>query len=188
MDQAVLVKSDRDSGARVMEVLSRAKIPVTLCEWSYIPQLEEWQLFIATPWYDSKGPRATYRALVDALQKAGIFARVPFRRVSFRSPRDPLIKALQQEQRDGFVHILKHPGHGNGTQYSLIFAPIKGEGGVVPVRRFSSLDDLRRFLAKDLRLGSHSIEDALDEMKRSGAGSIYPVSFSTRQVKKQAAS
>ena len=187
MDQAVLVKSDRDIGARVLEVLSRAKIPVTLCDWNYVPQLEEWQLIIATPWYDRKGPLATYTALVNALLEAGIYTRVPITRVSVRSPRDPRVQALQQAvkgQREGFVHILKHAGRGNGTQYSLIFAPIAGEAGVVPVRRFSSLDELRRFLDEDLRLGPHSIEEALDEMKRSGAGSIYPVAFSARQVKK----
>ncbi len=39
-----------------MEALSRRKIPVTLFDWTYIPQLEEWQIVVATPWYDSKGP------------------------------------------------------------------------------------------------------------------------------------
>jgi hypothetical protein len=186
MDQTVLVKSDRDIGARVIEALSRAKIPITLCEWNYVPQLEEWQLIIATPWYDSKGPQAAYRALMDALQEADIYEKVPVRRVYIKSPRDPLVKALQQDQKEGYVHILKHSGQGNGMHYSLIFAPTTGEGGAVPARRFSSLDDLRRFLEEDLRLGSYSIEEALDEMKRSGAGSIYPVALSARQVKKLA--
>src|SRR5258708_31433013 len=188
MDQTVLVKSDRDIGARVMEALSRAKVPVTLCEWHYVPQLEEWQLIIASPWYDSRGPQATYRSLVEALQEADIYEKAPLRRVYVKSPRDPLVKALQKEQKEGFVHILKQSGHGNGIHYSLIFAPIAGKGGALPARRFSSLDDLRRFLEEDLRLGSHSIEEALDEMKHSGAGSIYPVAFSSRRVKKLAMS
>ncbi len=167
-----------------MEALSRAKMPITFYGWNFVPELEEWQLIIATPWYDSKGPQTTYRALVDALQESGIYGRVPVRRVYIKSPRDPVVKALQKDQKEGFVHI----GQGNGMQYSLIFAPTTGEGGAVPVRRFSSLDDLRRFLEEDLRLGSHSIEGALDEMKRSGAGSIYPVALSSRQVKKLALS
>lgn len=169
-----------------MEALSRAKMPITFYSWNFVPELEEWQLIIATPWYDSKGPQATYRALVDALQESGIYPRVPVRRVYIKSPSDPLVKALQKDQKEGFVHILKHSGQGNGMHYSLIFAPNTGEGGAVPARRFSSLDDLRRFLEEDLRLGSHSIEEALDEMKRSGAGSIYPVVLSARQVKKLA--
>ncbi len=186
MDQAALVKNDRDIGAQVMEALSRVRIPVTLCEWNYVPQLEEWQLIIATPWYDTKGPHTTYRALVDALEKAQIYERVPMRRVFVKSPNDPLVKSLQQEakkQRQGFIHIIQHLRQ-NDKQYSLIFAPITGPGGAVPARRFSSLDDLKRFLAADLHLRSSSIEEAFNEMERSGTGSIYPVILTTRQVRK----
>jgi hypothetical protein len=182
MDQASLVKTDRDVGAQVMEALSQKRIPVTLCEWNYVPQLEEWQLVIATPWYDEKGPRTTYRALVDALQTIGVYERVPMRRVFIRSPDDPLVKTLQQEakeQHQGFVHILQH-----GSEYSIIFAPIHGPGGFVAARRFSSPDDLKHFLTDDLHLGQSSIDEALDETRRSGAGSIYPVMMTARQAKK----
>src|SRR5260370_16753048 len=109
MDQAVLVKSDRDIGARVMEVLSRAKIPVTFSEWNYVPELEEWQLIIATPWYDSKGPQATYRALEDALQEASIYEKVPLRRVFIMSSRNPPFKSLHPQIKNGFVHPLNPP-------------------------------------------------------------------------------
>ncbi len=97
MDQATLVKNDLDIGALVIEALD-GKIPITFWGWSYVPQLEEWQLNIATPWFDSKGPLRTYRKLVDALQKAGIYERVPMRRVVVRSPADALVKALQTGQ------------------------------------------------------------------------------------------
>jgi len=165
-----------------MEALSQTQIPVTLCEWNYVPQLEEWQLIIATPWYDSKGPRTTYRALVDALQNAGVYERVPMRRVFIRSPGDPLVKTLQREakqQHQGAAHILKH-----GSEYSLIFPPLSGSGGSVPARRFSSLDDLKQFLIDDLHLRPNSIDEALDEIRQSGAGSISPVTMTARQAKK----
>lgn len=182
MDQALLVKNDRDVGAQVMEALSGMKIPVTLCEWNYVPQLEEWQLVIATPWYDSKGPRTTYRALVDALQKTGVYERVPMRRVFVRSPEDPVVKDLQREARDqnqGFVHILQH-----GNQYSVIFAPHNGPGGAVQARRLTGIEDLQQFLTDDLHLRPIAINDAIDEVQRTGAASIYPVTLTTRQAKK----
>jgi hypothetical protein len=182
MDQALLVKNDRDVGAQVMEALSRSRIPVTLCEWNYVPQLEEWQMIIATPWYDSKGPLATYRALVDALQKTGVYERVPMRRVVVSSPDDPLVKTLlreAKEQHQGSAYILKH-----GSEYSLIFPPLYGSGGSVSARRFSSLDDLKQFLVDDLHLRSNSIDEALDEIRHSGAGSISPVTMTPRQAKK----
>jgi hypothetical protein len=186
MDQATLVKSDRLIEAEVLEALDRARVPVTLCEWNYVPELHEWQLIIATPWHDSKGPRTTYGAVVDALEKAGIYQRVPMRRVFLKSPGDSLVKLLQQEARtqwDGFVHIFRHHGNGKAQEYSLVFTPITRED-FAPVRRFSTLDDLKWFLAKDLHLDLNSFQSALDEMRRSGAGSIYPVTLTTRQIKK----
>jgi hypothetical protein len=180
-----LVKDDRDIGAQVLEALSRVKIPVTLSEWIYVPELEEWHMILATPWYDRKGPQTTYRALVDALQAAGIYERVPMRRLFIKSPSDPVVKTLQQEAREhkqGTVYLLKH-----GSKYSLIFPtafPITGAGGPVPARRFSNPDDLRRFLARELHLKSSSIEDALDEATHGGSASIYPVTLTSRDVRR----
>jgi hypothetical protein len=52
----------------VLEALSQTEIPVTFCDWNYVEQLGEAQLIIATPWYDDKGPRTTYSAVIDALK------------------------------------------------------------------------------------------------------------------------
>ena len=98
-----------------------------------------------------------------------------------------MVKALRhevREPRDGFVHILKQAHPKNGDQYSLIFAPIAGPGGVLPARRFSTLDDLKSFLAHDLHLRSSSIEDAIDEMKRTGVSSVHPVELAIRHARK----
>jgi len=187
MDQTTLVNRDLNAGARVMEALSRTKIPITLCKWVYLPELEEWHLVVASPWYDTKGALKTYGAVSDALERAGIYKKVPIGRVRVTSPANPLAQAPQRkasEPRDGFVHILKHAGSKNGDRYSLIFAPISGPGGALPARRFSTLDDLRLFLAKDLHLRSGSIEDAIDEMKRVGASSVHPVSLTIRHARK----
>jgi hypothetical protein len=186
MDQATLVSEDRVIEAQVLEALDRAGVPVTLCEWNYVPRLEEWQLIIATPWHESKGPRAAYRAVVDALEKAGIYQRVPIRRVFLKSPDDWLVKLLQHESRtrwDGFVHILRRHGNGKAQDYSLVFSPITREG-FAPVQRFSTVDDLRLFLIEDLHLSPGASRGALDEMRRTGAGSIYPVTLTARQLKK----
>ena len=67
MDKAALVKSDLEAEGRVIEALSRARIPITLVDWNYVPQLDEWQLVVATPWYDSKGPREANRLIINAL-------------------------------------------------------------------------------------------------------------------------
>lgn len=90
MDQALLVKGDRDIGAKVFNAMNRAGIQVTLFDWMYVPQLQEWQLIIASPWVDTKGLHTANRALVDALRRAGVYEGVPMRRVFLRSPNDPI--------------------------------------------------------------------------------------------------
>ena len=186
MDQIALVKTDRVIEAEVLDALDKAHLPVALCKWNYVPQVEEWQLIIATPWHDSKGPRTTWKALISALDKAGIYARVPMRRVFLKSPADPLVKLLQQEagsQWEGVVHVLRHPGNGHAPGYSVVFTPVTGAGSV-GVRRFSKLDDLKSFLLEDLGLGPSSVESAVGEMVRRSAGEIRPVSLTARQIKK----
>lgn len=187
MDQTALVKSDRDAGVRLMDALSRRGIPVTLFDWTYVPQLEEWQLVIATPWYDSKGPLTAYRALVDALRNTGVYERVPMRRVSVRSPGDPFVKTLEREvkeKKEGFLHILKYSDLNNGAQYSVFFAPISGPGGAVSARRFPNLDAAKVFLKDDVGVSVNLTEQMTDEVERTGTGSIYPVTLTTRQLKK----
>jgi hypothetical protein len=186
MDQSTLVKSDRIIEAQMLDALDRARVPVTLCEWNFIPQLEEWQLIIATPWHDSKGPRTAYREVIDVFEKAGIYQQVPMRRVFLKSPEDSLVKLLQQEagsQWDGFVHILRHHANGKGQEYSLVFSPVTRDG-FARVQRFSKLDDLQSFMSEELQLNPNILQSALDDMKRTGAGSIYPVTLTTRQIKK----
>jgi hypothetical protein len=188
MDQATLVRVDRVIEAQILEALDRARVPVTFCEWNYVPQLEEWQLIIATPWHDTKGPRTSYKAIIDAFEKAGIYRKVPIRRVFLKSPDDSFVKLLQPESRtrwEGFVHILRNHGNGKPQQYSLVFTPVTRVGSA-PAQRFSNLDDLRLFLVEDLHLTPNSSQAALDEMRHTGAGSIYPVTLSTRQLKKLA--
>ena len=97
MDKATLVKSDIDITALILDALSRTKIPVTFCDWRYVPQLEEWQLVIATPWVDEKGPRTTYRAVIDALRKARVYDDAPMRRIFLMSPHDPVVQELEKE-------------------------------------------------------------------------------------------
>lgn len=190
MDQAALVKSDGIVGARVLEALERVDMPIAFCTWNYVPQIQEWHLIIATPWHDTKGPRSAYRAAIDALDKAGIYRNVPIRRVILKSPNDPFVKLLQHLQQQetrtewrGFVHILQHRGNGKEQAYSIVFTPSTSEGAA-PVLRFSTVDDLRSFLADELHVNTNSVQDALAEMRRTGAASIFPVTLSTRRLKK----
>ena len=187
MDQETLVESDVVLAARMLDALSRSAMPVSFFDWHYVPELDEWQLVIATPWYDSKGPLSTWSALLDALQKAGVYELVPTRRVFLKSPDDPLVGALEQEgrqQRQGFVHVLRAGSATKSPEYSVIFAPITGGAGPVPAKHLANEADLASFLTDRLGLRKSAVEDALIEARRRGTSSIFPVHLSVRELKK----
>ena len=148
MDKETLVKSDIEIGGLIFDALSHAKMPVTLCDWRYVPEVEEWQLVIATPWYGKHGPHDTYLRLIEALQRAGIYEEVPMRRVFLVSPNDPIVQEMEKEiqtRAEGFIHLIRHADRQRDS-YSVIFAPISGPGGAVPAKHFSGLQALRDFL------------------------------------------
>lgn len=182
MDKATLVRSDLDIGGRIMLALSRSRIPVTLCDWNYVPQLDEWQLIIATPWYDSKGPHEAFSKIVVALQREGIYEEVPIRRIFVKSPEDPLVKALEQETKirtEGAIHIVDY---GNQS-YSLVFAPFSGSGGAVPAKRISGEEELREFLENRLQIHQSSVDEAFLNLARRRNTSIFHVRLTKREAR-----
>lgn len=179
MDQAILVERDVDIAGRVLEALSRTQMPVTFSDWHYVPQLGEWQLVIATPWCDTKGPITAWSAFLDALKSAGIDEEVPTRRVFLKSPNDPLVKSLEDEARErahGFLHLGRQLTPEGLPEYSAIFAPVTGRGGFVPSRRFSRREDLEQFLTTRLQLRKSAVSDALFEVDKVGYSSIFQFS------------
>lgn len=185
MDKTTLVRNDLDIGGKVLVALSRAKVPVTLCDWNYVPELDEWQLIIATPWYDKRGPHEANARIIAVLQEAGIYEEVPIRRLFVRSPQDPLVKALERElktQTEGTVHIVASARQ-NQNLYSLVFAPFTGPGGAMPAKNILGPDELRRFLEERLRISRSEAEEALNELNRKHSASIFHVSLTKRETK-----
>lgn len=186
VDKATLVRSDLDIGGRVMAALGRKKIPVILFDWNYVPQLDEWQLIIATPLYDSKGPREAYSRVFSALKEADIYQDVPLLRLSLRSPQDPLVKALEREmktEQEGVIHIVDYSRHGHNRQYSVGFSPFTARGGAVPSKKVSGVEELRELLEDRLYIGKSSVDEALLELERKGSASIFHVVLTKRQAK-----
>jgi len=189
MDKATLVRNDLEIEGRVLEALSRANIPVTLCDWNYVDEIDEWQLVVATPVYDSKGPLEAYSRVIGALQSAAIYEDVPIRRVSVLSPNDNLVKRLEQDikiRTEGAIHIVGYdenrPNH--EKVYSVIFTPFTGLGGAVPARRLTGLEDLRKFLEERLHIGKTTVKEALPELERKGSTSIFNVQLTNKDAKR----
>ena len=184
MDKASLVRSDREIEGLILQALSKAKVPITLCVWHYAEERAEWQLVIATPWYDSKGPRTASFSVFKALEAAGVYKAVPLRRVSVRSPKDSTVKALEQEIKDldeGAIHIVEISPK---RLYSVIFSPYRGQGGAVPAKQMHGLDELRAFLEKNLHIARSSVDQSLADLSRKGNTSISSVQLTNRQAKR----
>jgi hypothetical protein len=186
VDKATLVGTDLDFVGRVLSALRRARIPVTLVDWIFVPQLDEWQLVIASPWHDTKGPHETYTRVVTALQKEGTYQDVPIRRVFVRSPSDPRVKELEQELKtrtEGVIFIDEYERQGHRKIYSIKFAPFAGPSGAVPAKQISGVDELRNFLGNQLNVRQGKVQEALDELDRQRNAWIPNVQLSQREAK-----
>lgn len=67
-----LSKRDKDAEPKILAALQAHGIEIDNSEWRYIPQLEQWQLFIKTPFVKNRGEDEVLHAQNDALMKAGI--------------------------------------------------------------------------------------------------------------------
>lgn len=189
MDKATLVTKDHQILGLVQEALSRAKIPVTLVDWNYVSEIEEWHLVIATPLYDSKGPLAAVSRVIEALQRAGIYQEVPLLRLSVLSPNDAVVKALQRELKvrtEGTIAIvdMERDKLNHNKLYSVIFAPYTGPGGPVPARHLTGTEELRKFLEERLHIRKTAVEEALPELVRKGRVFIPNVQLTIKEAKR----
>jgi hypothetical protein len=186
VDKTAVVRSDLETRGLIQNALSLAAIPVTLVDVDYIPQLGEWQIFVATPLYDSKGPKEANRRVIKAFQDVGVYQGVPIRRVFVKSPNDSTVKELEaavKEKREGAIHILES-SRSKSERYSVIFAPFAGPGGAVPSRRFDSLENLRAFLEEEIGVSRSSVDEAFSDIRREHSASIFNVHLTRREAKK----
>jgi hypothetical protein len=170
---------------RVLKALSSAKIPITLCDVAYVPQLNEWQIVIATPLYDRKGPHEANFRVVKALQDEGFYKDIPIRRLTITSPDDPLVRALEQEtkvKREGSVEIFLVDNKRNS--FMVLFAPFVGPGGAIPAKHLVGIEDLCAFLENELFVSRSAVDEAISELKRKGETSIGNVQLTRKEVRK----
>jgi len=189
LDKETLVRRDIEVQGLVLDALSRARIPVTLCEWNSVDQLGESELVIATPWVDTRGLREANRRVLEALSVAGVYQSVPVRRLLVLSPHDPVVQTLEREVKiktEGVIHIKRedqnHPTLGG--HYSVIFAPFAGPGGAVPAKKIIGVEHLRQFFDSDLGISPEVFKPALDQLGRNGNASIRHVQLTHREAKK----
>jgi hypothetical protein len=184
LDSKTLVRRELEIENLVLNALASARIQVTLCVWNFVPQLDEHQLVIATPLYDSIGPRAANSRVLQALTDAGVYSDIPTRKLFVLSPSDPTVKELEAEvrvQTEGSIHITQEPGE----EYSLIFAPYIGStSGAMTFKRISGSDELRRFLTNRVHIWTDVTEQAIHELDIRQSTSVPHVQLTRREAKR----
>jgi hypothetical protein len=209
MATATLVNSDIEIGRQIVTALTRARIPVSVYLWAFVPQLQEWQFIIATPLVDSKGPLAAYGEVNKVLRKEGLFDDTPLRRIFLRRPHDRVLKSLEKESRAapqesfrvvnqqiggsfvedaylyrGSINIEESENLPRGitpSTYFITYTPYSGPGDSTV--RVNGLDDLRELLIK-LHISGDVVESTLRALPVKRRASIPNVQLRARDLKR----
>jgi hypothetical protein len=187
MDKTALVAGDLEIEGAVVEALSKAKIPVTAIDWTWVPQFEASKLVVVTSLYDAKGPRESYARILEALSEAGVYQSVPIRELFVIGPEDPLARELTRELKlvtEGVIHVSRTAVANAGDRYSIIFTPYRGTGGAIPSVTLKDRDELRSFLEKRLGIRRYVVDQAFEQLAKKGSVLLPDVQLNLRRAKK----
>ena len=205
MATAVLVNKDLEIGRRILGALADAHIPVSVAFWANVSESGEWQLFIATPLVDSKGPKSAYEQVLQTLHDKDMDQYLPWRRILLRSPKDPVLKSLekQTEITTGSIEIMEIANIPRGTSnvYYITYAPYSTEtyrilnesvgdrfveDAYVYGKMWATrgLDGLREWLSKFLHLDHDTVEAAIEVVSAKKAVSIPNVQLQPRDLRR----
>jgi hypothetical protein len=178
---------DREIEGLVLDALRRANVPVSMLDWDFYPDLNELQLVIATSLFNTAGPHEANARVLEALQYAGIYHRMPIRRIVVASPEDPKVKAVEQEMKlraEGSIHIVENPTSSGDKKYSIMFTPYTSSGGAVRAQVVTGRDQLISFLTGRLEIQTHHVASALVRLDTERSASISNVQLTLRKARK----
>jgi hypothetical protein len=95
MDRATLVTAEFGTGAKVLEILDRSGLAVSVAMWLYAPEYEDWRFVLSSRRLDNLPPSEAYGFVHDALEQAG-----------FPLERTPPLLILRMT--DPFIRTLRH--------------------------------------------------------------------------------
>ncbi len=173
-----------------------------------MPQIDEWQFFVATPLVDSKGPRSAYEQVLKSLRDyEGIDAELPWRRIFLKSPKDPTLRMLEKQSRilphdqfsvvnapiagsfieDVYVYgsaiIIESENipRGSPSAYYVTYAPYSGSGD--PTWIVTGLDHLTQLLSR-LHLNQDVVESVIEELSAKKKAFIPNVRLRAQDLKR----
>ncbi|GAG05740.1 unnamed protein product, partial [marine sediment metagenome] len=94
MDKTVLVEKAIEDGKKLIEALDKADFQVEAAMWFYLPDSDEWRLFIASPFVETNGPTEAYGFIQPVLANLKL-SEISLRNISVLSPKHHLISLLK---------------------------------------------------------------------------------------------
>jgi hypothetical protein len=88
-----------EGGKRLIEALEQVHFRIQAALWLYDPEAFVWQLIIATPLVDERGPRYTYTEIQKVMRSMTPPLSISLEDISVLSPADNLIKLLGKAVR-----------------------------------------------------------------------------------------
>jgi hypothetical protein len=101
MDKKILVEKDINEGKRLIAVLDKADFQIKGAFWFYLPDSDEWRLYIGTPIEAKLGPIKAYGIIQNELAKLSPPIELSLKDISVISPDDELIGLLRIAVRTG---------------------------------------------------------------------------------------
>jgi hypothetical protein len=95
MDTSVLVESDREEGARLLQAVDQEGIPVSGALWYYNPLSDSWRYMLSTPLMDTNGPAEVYRRIDTILRKSTPSITISLDRIAVIGDKDNPILELR---------------------------------------------------------------------------------------------
>ena len=96
MDGTTLVGVDIEGGERLTNALVQEGLKVYAAFWFYFSDSDKWQLMVALPSVNQKGPKQAYALVQSVLDKLEPPSAISLRDVAVADPDDPLIRALRR--------------------------------------------------------------------------------------------
>lgn len=100
MDKPTLVDNDCRAGEALLRALDQAGVKVKAAFWLYLPESNEWRLYLALPDVAQKGPKKAYERVqmhLEQLRSEGL----SLRNISLVTPDDELVKLLRSTIKTG---------------------------------------------------------------------------------------
>ena len=89
------------SGADLTEKLDSTGLPVVAAMWFFVPEINEWRLFFASPEVSAQGPRSVYKKIQEAVEALGGDAAIPLSMIGVLDAEAELVQLIKAAFRTG---------------------------------------------------------------------------------------